>query len=145
MRDNTWGYTRFHVFRPHFYEAKFEKQFATKLYGWIYACMHMVTIVLVKKFKIKKGNWKLLNQSGVMPPWFSSVNLKLTRMECFKNFSAQCRTQDSSCLSNVFLRKLSMQWPKHLSTNELYILRLQTGKIVCFIKRNIWPIINKVH
>jgi hypothetical protein len=68
------------------------------------------------------------NQSGVMPPWFSSVNLKLTRIECFKNFSAQWRTQDSSCLSKVFLRKLSMQWPKHRSTSELYILRLHTRR-----------------
>eukprot|EP00250_Pteridium_aquilinum_P002009 c12223_g1_i1 orf=456-869(+) len=45
-------------------------------------------------------------------------------MECFKYFSAQWRTQVSSCLSKVFLRKLSIQWPKHLSTKELYILKL---------------------
>ena len=48
----------------------------------------------------------------------------LTRIECFKYFSAHRFTHVSSCLSRVFLRKLSTQWQKHLSTNELYIFKL---------------------
>lgn len=48
-------------------------------------------------------------------------------MECFRNFSAHRLTQVSSCLSKVLRLKLSTQSVKHLSTKELYILRLVKG------------------
>jgi len=58
-------------------------------------------------------------------PWLSSAKRMLTRIECFKYFSAQRRTHVSSCLSSVLRRKDSTQWQKHLSTSELYIFKLQ--------------------
>lgn len=66
-----------------------------------------------------------VSQSWVAAPWLSSANLRPTRIECFKNFSAQRRTQVSSCLSKVLRRNVSTQSVKHLSTRLLYIRKLQ--------------------
>lgn len=64
-------------------------------------------------------------QSWVAAPWLSSANLMPTRIECFRNFSAHRCTQVSSCFCNDLCLKLSTQSLKHLSTSELYILKLQ--------------------
>lgn len=64
-------------------------------------------------------------QSCVAAPWLSSANLMPTRIECFRNFSAHRRTQVSSCFCKDLCLKVSTQSLKHLSTSELYILKLQ--------------------
>lgn len=65
------------------------------------------------------------NQSCVAAPWLSSANLMPTRIECLRNFSAHLRTQVSSCFCRDLCLNVSTQSLKHLSTSELYILRLQ--------------------
>lgn len=80
-------------------------------------------------FEMKKINnfpWQDANrhQSCVAAPWLSSANLMPTRIECFRNFSAHFRTQVSSCFCRDLCLNVSTQSLKHLSTNELYILKL---------------------
>ncbi|KAK3405345.1 hypothetical protein EUGRSUZ_K01685 [Eucalyptus grandis] len=66
-------------------------------------------------------------QSWVAAPWFSSANRMPTLIECFRNFSAHRLTQVSSCFCKFLCLKESTQSLKHLSTRELYILKLQIG------------------
>lgn len=63
--------------------------------------------------------------SWVAAPWLSSANLIPTRIECLRNFSAHRLTQVSSCFCSDLCLKVSTQSLKHLSTSELYILKLQ--------------------
>jgi hypothetical protein len=56
--------------------------------------------------------------------WFSSPKRRLTRDECFKNFSQHLLTHRSSSFSSVFLLKLWTHVEKHFSTRLLYMRRL---------------------
>lgn len=63
-------------------------------------------------------------QSWVGAFWLSSPKRWPTRIVCLRNFSAHRKTQVSSCFCRVLRVNESTQSTKHLSTSELYILKL---------------------
>lgn len=90
-------------------------------------CNHSKNIIKGTVIKTKNKQFSNVNrlQSCVAAPWLSSANLMPTRIECFRNFSAHLRTHVSSCFCSDLCLNVSTQSLKHLSTRELYILRLQ--------------------